>query len=305
MDESKHALIVDLNKYRVRDLKPYIDAGVDGFIFRIGGPAQWLDGNWKYTEDPTWRDYLQQADKYGIPRDRIGGYIIHNPFEDWRLENDVHIDLLNQWTSGGYQPGYYILDHEINYYWRNNQKILVTPTNLVGSMAAVMDKMWKKFRRPVMLYTARWFIDQNGPAEHITRLDNVNGPATGKQWQMWYAWYLTLFDTKTYTDARQAITDLPIPSGDNVGRLLQCGSYSQWDLWQFTAKLKIGADKVGVDASVTVGTADAYWRAVGAKVGTTPEPPTPPQPEPEQPDLTELIERVAALEAWQLRVKNA
>jgi hypothetical protein len=304
MDETKHALIVDLNHWRKRDLKPLVDAGVDGFIFRIGGPAQWVDGNYRYTEDVTWRSYMEQADKLGIPRDRIGGYIVHNPFEDWRLANDVHIDLLNQWTGGGFMPGYLILDHEINYTWRGSNKIIATPYNIVSSMAAVMDKMYKTFRRPVMLYTARWFIDSNGPAEHVTRLDNENGQS--KRWAMWYAWYLNQYTNKTYTNARQAITDLPNPTGDQVAKLLQCGSYSLWDLWQFTSCLKIGADTTGVDANVTRLPADDYWRSVGAKVGGTPPPDEPPPPPPPPPgDIAKLYEqfdalaaRVAELERW-------
>src|SRR5512146_1457097 len=52
------ALAIDLNKYRVnRNLKAYLDAGVDIFILRIGGPAQWYDGAWQYTQDATYRGY--------------------------------------------------------------------------------------------------------------------------------------------------------------------------------------------------------------------------------------------------------
>jgi hypothetical protein len=279
MDETKHALIIDLNRYRVRELKAYLDAGVDGFIFRIGGPSQWVEGDYRYKEDETWRPYLEQADKCGVPRDRIGGYIVHNPFEDWRLAQDIHLDCLNQWTSGGYQPGYYILDHEIATCWRGASKITATPYNVVASLNAVTDKIAKQTRRPVMIYTARWFTNSNGPAEHVTFLDNINRPEVGKQRLLWYAWYLTQYDTKTYASARQAISDLPTPTGDQVGKLLQCGSYSLWDLWQFTAKLKITGDAQGVDASVTRLSADAFWAQVGASTG--PEPEQPPVVNPE------------------------
>jgi len=296
MDETRHGLIIDLNKYRPgKNLKQYLDAGVDGFIFRIGGPAAWVEGNWQYQEDATWRSYLEQADKIGIPRDRIGGYIIHNPFEDWRLEQDVHLDCLNQWTSGGYMPGYFILDHEIATCWRGSTKITATPFNLVSSMEAVMSKMWKKYRKPVMLYTGRWFIDTNGQADHIIKLDNINGPATGKQWGMWYAAYLQtqLFDLEQYGNLRDALKALPTPTGDTVGKLLQCGSYSLYDLWQFTDRLKITGDSVGVDANVTRGTIDEYWKLVGAKVGPV-EPPTEPE-EPEQPEEPESITHAALM----------
>ncbi len=309
MDQTKHGLIIDLNKYRPdRNLKEYLDAGVDGFIFRIGGPAQWVEGDYRYTEDPTWRSYIEQADKLGIPRDRIGGYIVHNPFEDWRLTNDVHLDLLNQWTSGGYAPGYYIVDHEINYCYRGSAKITATPYNVVSSLAAITDKIRKKFNRPAMIYTARWFINQSGPTEHTVYLDNINGPSTGKQRLMWYAWYLTQYNDKRYTDARQAITDLPIPTSGNVAKYLQCGSYSLWDLWQFTDRLKIGDDTVGVDASVTRLPADDYWRMVGAQVGPV-EPPPPPAEEEEKEYVTRaefdaLVRQYAAMEQEIHRIRE-
>lgn len=308
MDQTKHGLIIDLNKYRPdRNLKEYLDAGVDGFIFRIGGPEQWIEGNFRYREDPTWRPYMEQADKLGIPRDRIGGYIVHNASEDWRLEHDVHIDLLNQWTSGGYMPGYLMLDHEVNYYYRGSEKIIVTPYNMVNSLQSVMTKMYKKFRKATLLYSARWFYNSAGLAEHTTLLDNVNGPSTGKQWPMVYAWYLTQYATKTYTNLRKAIEDLPIPTGDQVGAYLQCGSYSLWDLWQFTDRLKLGADKQGVDANVTRMPIDEFWKLVGAKVGPVeplPEPEPQPDPDPvggaeyvKRTEYDVLLQRIAVMES--------
>lgn len=302
MDESKHGLIIDLNKYRPgRSLRQLLDLGVDGFIFRIGGPAAWNEGSWGYAEDPTWRGYLEQADRVGIPREQIGGYIIHNPFEDWRLDHNAHLDLLNQWTGGGYQPGYYIVDHEIAACWRGSTKITATPYNLTSSLAALMDKLWKTKRRAVMVYTARWFLNGNGPLEHTTLLDNINSPAAGKQWCMWYAAYLqqSLYAQKCYANARDALADLQSPTGEAVGKYLQCGSYSLWDLWQFTNTLKLGDDAQGVDASVTRGTIDEYWALVGAKAAPPPEPD--PQPEPDAEEdlllgaLAEIDEKLGAI----------
>lgn len=308
MDQTKHGLIIDLNKYRPdRNLKEYLDAGVDGFIFRIGGPTQWVEGDYRYAEDPTWRPYMEQADKLGI-RHKIGGYIVHNPYEEWRTDYNVHVDLLNQWTSGGYMPAYFVLDHEINYCYRGATKITITPHNLVNSLASVTDKIYKKWRKMVMIYTGRWFIDQNGPVEHATYLDNINRPETGKQRPMWYAWYLTQYNDKRYTDARQAITDLPIPTSGNVAKYLQCGSYSEWDLWQFTDRLKVGDDTVGVDASVTRLPADDYWRMVGAQVGPV-EPPPPPAEEEEKEYVTRaefdaLVRQYAAMEQEIHRIRE-
>jgi len=299
MDESKHGLIVDLNKYRSgRDLKAYMDAGADGFILRIGGPTQWVEGDYRYQEDATWRPYMEQADKLGIT-DKIGGYIIHNPFEEWRTDYNVHVDLLNQWTSGGYMPGYFILDHEINYTWRGNTKIIVTPDNLVNSLASVTDKIYKKWRKMCGIYTGRWFIDQNGATQHITYLDNINKPESaggaGKQRPMWYAYYLNqYFDTEIYTNLRDVITAVPTPSGDSFGKYLQCGSYSGADLWQVTSLMKFSGDSssTGVDTNITWGTLEEYWEAVGVNAQT--EPPTEPPVEP-PPDAAQLDRIEAAL----------
>ena len=223
MDSKQHGLILDLNKYRgQRNLKQLMDAGADGFILRIGGPAQWVEGDYRYQEDPTWRSYMDQAKALGI-QDQIGGYIIHNPFEDWHLQgiiSNVHLNLLNQWTSGGYMPGYFILDHEINYCYRGANKIICTVPNMVNSLNSVTDQIWKQFRRMVGIYTGRWFIDQNGPVEHAAYLDNINKPESlggaGKQRPMWYAAYNN--PTVEFTDLKQAVEALPTPTSTYTGR---------------------------------------------------------------------------------------
>src|SRR5512133_1831851 len=53
--------VIDLSKYEPRDLKPYIDAGVKAFMFRMGGPTKWLQGVWKYAIDATYRPNIEQA----------------------------------------------------------------------------------------------------------------------------------------------------------------------------------------------------------------------------------------------------
>jgi hypothetical protein len=293
MDSSKHGLIIDLNKYRPkRDLKQYLDAGVDGFILRIGGPAQWVEGNFRYTEDPTWRPYMDQAAKLGITH-QIGGYIIHNPFEPVNVAVNEHIDRLNQWTSGGYMPGYFILDHEVNYCYRGATKITATVPNQVKSLGVVTDAMYKKWGKMVAVYSGRWYLDQNGLAEHAVYFDNIN--QRERQRPTWYAWYLNLFEQE-FPDLKQAVEALPTPTGAQIGKYLQCGSYSLANLWQFTDRLKITGDTYGVDASVTMGTLAEYWAAVGVKA--SPKPPVePPIEPPVTPDLTAILARLAALEA--------
>lgn len=290
------ALIIDLNKYRPnKNLQQYIDAGVDLFYLRIGGPYQWVSGNWMYQEDITWRPYLEQLDLLGM-RGKTLGYIIHNPFEDWRLVNNVHVDLLNQWTSGGYMPGGFLLDHEISKCWNAGVQVTCTPYNLVNSLSATLLAIYKWAHKVCGVYTARWFIDSNGPVEHTTYFDNINKPVSlggpGEQIPTIFAWYPqnATFGSKTYTNLDESLNDLLVPTGDQVGRFLSVGSYTQYKAWQYTDRLKL-AEETAVDANVTAGTKEAFMRAFGLL-----DSPTPPPVEP--PPSTSLETRVANLENW-------
>lgn len=311
------ALAIDLNKYRTnRNLQVYKDAGVDIFILRIGGPGAWVDGAWQYTQDVTYRPYLEECDRIGV-LDRTIGYIVHNPFESWS-ENGatgetIHTELIDDWTSGGYMPKAFAYDHEVATCWRGATEITCTPINLVRSLQENTANTYRKFRRMVGIYTARWFINKYALSEHITYLDNINKPESmggaGKQRPMWYAWYAQTF-SKTYTNLQDSLSDLLVPTTDQTNKLLQCGSYSLADLWQFTATLKLaggmnggGNDTVGVDASVSLGTLSEVCAAFGLGTGVTPPPDPDPDPEPE-PD-PELEARVKALEDWRAAIKAA
>lgn len=305
LGRDKAGLAIDLNKYRPgRDLARFVDAGVDAFILRIGGPGQWVSGNWRYTEDATFRPYMEQADKIGM-LNRTVGYIIHNPFEDWRLENNVHVDLLNQWTGGGYMPASLCLDHEIATCWQNGQETRITPFNLVSSLAAVTDKMAKKFKKPVSIYTARWFTNSNGPTEHVTYFDNINKPASlggpGKQRPSWFAWYPQSF-TKEYANLEDSLSELIIPTGDQTGKFLAIGSYTTADLWQYTDRLKLTGDPTGVDANVTLGTLDSFLQTFGLGAQKPPDPDPDPEPEPIPEDIEARLQAlegaVSELTTW-------
>lgn len=286
------AIAVDLNKYRdKRNIKAFIDMGVDIFILRIGGPGRWYDGDWQYTQDATYRPYLEQCDKYGV-LNRTIGYIVHNPFESWSINGatgeTIHTELIDDWTSGGYMPQAFCYDHEVGKCWRGSAEITVTNTNVVRSLAENTQNTWTKFRRMVGIYTARWFLNTYGPVEHQTYFDNINKPESaggpGKQRPMWYAWYPSTF-TKTYGNAQDALTDLLVPSGEQTGKFLQMGSYSLADLWQFTDRLKLSgvmldgsADTTGVDASVSLGSLSEVCAAFGLGITTPPPPVDPPDP---------------------------
>lgn len=278
-DRGRLGLVVDLNKYRPgRDLRKFIDAGVDAFALRIGGPTRWIMDDWGYEEDATFRPYMDQLDKLGYLRRSIG-YIIHNPFEIWKTGANVHIDLINRWTSRGYLPHHLTLDHEVAHCWQNGVKIQASPYNLTGSMGAVTEAMYRTFAKLVSVYTARWFVNNYGPVEHSTYFDNVNRPELGKTRLAWLAWYPQAFN-REYADFQAALGELLQPSGDQIVDYLSIGSYTPADLWQFTDRLKLPGDPTGVDCNVTMKPLDEFLSDFGLQAGEITMPPLPPEPQP-------------------------
>lgn len=293
LGHEKVVLAVDLNKYRAnRNLEAYRDAGVDVFILRIGGPAQWIEGDYRYTMDSTYRPYLEQLDQLGLVGQSIG-YIVHNPHELWTINGatgeTIHTELIDEWTSGGWMPQAFVYDHEVYEVWRGGTKIKQTAPNVIKSLATNTDNTWKKYHRMVGIYTARWFINTVSVTEHVTYLDNINRPVglggEGTQRPMWYAWYPQTF-SKHYTGLRQALEELLDPTPSQINAYLQCGSHSLAKLWQFTSTLKLSGDDIGVDANVSLCPKQEFLDAFGLAGA-----PQPPEPEPD-----DLTERVAVLE---------
>lgn len=287
-------LSIDLNKYRSgKDLKAYWDAGVDLFILRIGGPTRWYDGNWGYQIDATYQPYLEQLDKLGLLHRSIG-YIVHNPFEQYSVNGatgeTMHTELIDDWTSGGYMPGAFVYDHEVGTMWRGGTEIKISNYNVVKSLEVNTDNTYKKFKRMVGIYTARWFTNLYGPVEHTVYFDNVNkaveagGP--GMQRPMWWAWYAQDM-SKQYTNLQDALSDLLVPTPQQEAKLLNMGSYSKGPLWQFTDRLKLTGDTTGVDASVSLGSLEECLAAFGLKVDA-------PKPDPEVPPTTPPTDTAAA-----------
>lgn len=302
---AKSALVVDLNKYRAgRDLQRFVDAGVDAFILRMGGPTQWVEGDWRYQEDATWRPYMEAVDKIGFGN-RVAGYWVQNVFEDWNLDglaSNVTLQLINEWTSGGYMPPALIADHEVAEAWRSyGAKFAQTNINIVKSLDATTDKVYKQFRKPVTIYTARWFVDKFGKSEHTTYFDNVNKPESlggpGKQRGLWLAWYPQTF-SKEYPNLETTLDELLIPTGAQATSLLNIGSYSTADLWQYTSSLKLPGDATGVDASVSLLDKEAFFAQMGWTASTQPEPE--PEPEPETGEYVTRAEFEAFKAAYQV-----
>lgn len=308
------ALAIDLNHYRPnRNLKAFRDAGVDIFILRIGGPTRWVDGNWGYKIDATYKPYLEQCDRIGVLGQTIG-YIVHNPFESYTINGatgeTIHTELIDDWTSGGYMPQAFCYDHEVATAWRSTgAEIKATNYNLVKSLEVNTDNTYKKFKRAVGIYTARWFTNANAPSEHTIYFDNVNKPESaggpGKQRPMWWAWYPPTENT-TYTNLQNALEKLLVPTPDQIMKLLQQGSYSLADLWQFTSALKLAGgmldgsnDTAGVDGSVSLNSLTECLAAWGLKpIGTAPnEPPVEPLPTDWEEQAAALAGRLDLIEA--------
>lgn len=306
-------LMPDLNKYRIRDLKPYIDFGCKAFMFRMGGPGQWVDGDWKYTLDPTFRDYITQAYKYGVI-DQTIGYIVHNPFEYW-TENSVshetvHTQLVDEWTQGGFMPKAFCYDHEVGTCYRSTgAPVTVTVPNLITSLATNTDNTYKKFKRTVSIYSANWFMRNFGWTEHDTYFHNVNLPTTvggpGTQRPLMEAWYSKIL-SKIYPDITTLYNEMTVPTPEQVGAYLYCGY--QADSWQFTDRLKVGTDSIGVDCSISLGNPEQFYYTFGlVQPGVTPPVPDTNYVLQEEYDANKIAtdSRLDKLEQFQLNVKNS
>jgi hypothetical protein len=297
LGRDKACLAIDLNHWReaqVKRIPEYQDAGVDLFIGRLGGPTRWVYGDWRYAEDKTWRMMLEQCAKIGIEPGQTVGYLVENPFlgEDASYTDDHHAQLCDQYTSGGAMPGAFILDQEVDKCWKNGKDTFCTHINLTRSLSNNMDKIYKKFRRMVGLYTGRWFVDAHTRLNYETLFNNLNGDGSyaGKQRWLWLAWLPVPFK-ENFAALEEALSKLPNPTSDQLNRFLRIGN-SEADLWQFTFTLKLPGDPIGVDASVSLkpwSELAAYLGLTGAVTPPPADPPTEPPAPPTDPDLTARV----------------
>jgi hypothetical protein len=296
-DRSLAVIMPDFNKYRVgRDLRVFVDAGADAFMFRMGGPLQWNTANFMYTMDPSWRPYMEAADRIGF-LDKTIGYIVHNPFELFTINGatgeTVHTSLIDDWTTGGYMPRAFVYDHEVKTAWQGGVQITATNYNLVRSLEVNTQNTWEKFRRRVGIYSARWFINSSGKLEHETYFYNVNRPASdggvGIQRPLILAWYPQTF-TSEYQSLEAATAQLLVPTASQTSSYLWSGVEAS--AWQFSDRVKLPGDATGVDMSISLVPRAEFFNQFGLlEDGSGPaEPPPPPVAD------AELTARVAALE---------
>lgn len=296
------AIVVDLNKYRADfSLKNMVDFGVNRFILRIGGPTAWIADRWGWEEDKTFRPYMDQLAALGLTNKTLG-YIVHcsGAAREAPSTNTDHVQLLDQWTSGGYMPAAFIFDDEVYEWWSGGVQVKNTPVNHVLSLSTSTRQTWEKFRRIPGIYTARWFIDKYPGlfAEYSVFLDRMNGTSEGTQRPMWYAWVPTVFN-ETFSNASAFVSKLVTPTSDQIGRFLQCGSYSAYNIWQASFTFRLPNMAVGVDCSVSRGTLADYDYAFNMQGEVTPPPPPPPDnpPPTSDPTLAAILTAVQAVKA--------
>ncbi len=169
------------------------------------------------------RPSLEQADRYGGLGQTIG-YIVANAFETWNINGatgeTIHTELIDDWTAGGYMPAAFCYDHEIHEcYTSTGAKITATAHNLKTSLAENTLNTWKKFKRVVSVYSAKWFMNLRADywLEHDTYFHNINLPeaegGAGVQRPLMMAWYAQNM-SKQYSNVSGVQADLLKPSPD-------------------------------------------------------------------------------------------
>lgn len=299
IDRSKLALIIDLNKYRPGcDLKAFKEHGVDHVILRMGGPKYFWADNWALEEDVTYRGYYEQARSLGM---KVGGYFVYSAGVDQANyeTSEENVSRINEIMGRDYKPDYLYIDDEVDYWWEGSRKVYATGVNQVKGLRILIDKCWKNFRLVTGHYSARWFMNKYRD-QYTNWLDVVN--RSEKVVPNWYAWYPIALTT-TFSNCRDIVGKLPIPTSTQENNYLNCGSFGLYDLWQFTSNMVTPycPDPVtmrppyGVDVSISRLPLADFEKAMGIKA-------TQPVPEPEPADPT-YAQRLTALETDMANVK--
>lgn len=319
----KSVIIPDLNKYN-RGVNLHVlkeEMGIEHVILRMGGPTQFVMDNFNLTEDPTWRDYFNQAVKEGYKS--IGGYWVYSAGVDSQdyINGHGNFDFIRDCMSGGYIPDYIIADDEVNTWIEHGQKVYATAVNQVSGLKNIQPKIWDKWRKTTAEYTARWFVNQVTPSgsaylpAYQTWMDNYNvGYKTrgvaGKNMLNWWAWYISEFNGKTaqYSKESEVINAIPLPTSDQVNKLLTVGECALYDIHQFTATMvtpyymNAAGQPAGLDWSITRYSESEFMAAIN-KTTTPPPPPPPPPPTDDLKGRVDLIE--ADLASLAVRVAQA
>lgn len=258
LGRTDNAIGVDLSKYEAgTKLKPLYDAGVRYFTFRMGGPTQWVYGNWNLEEDPQYRSWFEEAKTLGSDV-RIGGYYVYSAgVDDANYETSeillTQIDRIMH-TGGNYQPDMLWIDDEVNHWFQNGGTITVPGVNQVHGIRVLTTKCWKNFHVVTGHYSANWFMRQS--ADYITQyqtwLDNANKPVSaggqGTTIPTWDAYYPALL-AGSYASMRDFVNNkVGLPTSTALDNYLSLG-YSIYDLWQCAGDFMTPWGKVDISMS--------------------------------------------------------
>lgn len=305
-------LCVDLNKYRPDvNVEMLIDQGIRVFMLRVGGPTQWIYANWKYEVDATFVPYYNRIREYAKLKNIkvwIIGYGVHNPWSNEEgnyIGKDPQVTWLKEATRNQICD-LYCWDDEVGECWKDSRNTTITGVNLVKSVSRCIQQTWDEFERhsnglqkPVLHYSAAWFINKYAKADYTNWLDNSNKSVDTRILMTWRAWLPTVF-TETFSLITLLFDKAISPTGIQENSYLKTGSGLSADFWQlsFTAKGPWCGPKSasGIDASISYGPSNTLTKFIyNANLPVT-------EPEPEEPDdpgtIEELTGKVTKLVAW-------
>jgi hypothetical protein len=274
---AQRVMAVDLNKYRDKvNVEMLIDQGVRVIMLRVGGPTQWVYGDWKYEIDQTFTTYYARIRAYAKLKGIqvwIIGYWVHNAWSNEEgnyLGIDPQVTMFKEATRN-HQCDLYAWDDEVGTCWKGGKEITITPVNLLKSISLCMEQTWNEFERwpsglhkMVVHYSANWFIDKFAKTNYIVWLDASNKTVDTRHMMTWRAWVPTVFST-VFALIGDLFDALITPTGIQENAYLTRGSGLTADFWQatFTAMglwcpYANGKPIFGIDASAGYGPSAVY-----------------------------------------------
>jgi hypothetical protein len=266
-------------------------AGVGAFLTRSGGPTTWNEGSYNPRVDPHWFRKFKQAKATGRS---VGGYWVHNPgqmLQNFRDPSDAIAQMKEAWY-GEFIPDWLVLDVEINYFFRNGNRITVPAPNYVASVECVLEAMWKEWRKTVYLYTSVTHMNESSGGNFMHMLDRLNGTKLDDvrfplQLAVYPAACQKSFELKNVSELK-AIT----PPLANFKKYLSYGNTSTDSrIWQCSSAIK--HQGAALDWNLVPMTRERWEDYIDFQGAVTPPPP-PPDDEDQEDVIAKLYARLAA-----------
>jgi hypothetical protein len=222
-------------------------------IIRPEGPVRFVVNNWDLNEDPTFKLYYTQARQLGYKS--ISGYVVYMAgIDSVDLQNsEVLLKFADDVQGCDFPVDYLIADDEVDTWWSGSTKITATGFNQVLGVPVLFEKFWKELHKVPMHYSARRHMNKY-KTEYMTWLDNVNVQNINNAFEdvqiksvlNWYAWYYAVVQnaTKIFADAADLMDELPINTQAQENSYLNIGSYSLFNLHQFSDNWRPRMSKV-------------------------------------------------------------